>query len=67
MNIVLTDSRPRRFLEMRKKFFPEDITRMDVAIMHPPRMAVAAEREPFLKVLQEIEVDDAFLRLLHLL
>lgn len=55
MNIVLTDSRPRRFLEMRKKFFPEDITRMDVAIMHPPRMAVAAEREPFLKVLQEIE------------
>ncbi|WKX90560.1 hypothetical protein Q1695_009419 [Nippostrongylus brasiliensis] len=55
INIVLTDSRPRRFLEIRKDFFPEDITRMDVAIMHPPRMGLASEREPFLKLLQRIE------------
>ncbi|VDO85538.1 unnamed protein product [Haemonchus placei] len=55
INIVLTDSRPRHFLEIRKQYFPEDITRMDVAVMKPPRMAIATEREPFLHLLDRIE------------
>ncbi|XGW19715.1 hypothetical protein V3C99_003508, partial [Haemonchus contortus] len=55
INIVLTDSRPRHFLEIRKQYFPEDITRMDVAVMKPPRLAVATEREPFLRLLERIE------------
>ncbi|KAK6053730.1 hypothetical protein COOONC_08766 [Cooperia oncophora] len=55
INIVLDKSRPRHFLEIRKQYFPEDITRMDIAVMKPPRMVIAAEREPFLRVLREIE------------
>ncbi|PIO54514.1 hypothetical protein TELCIR_24122, partial [Teladorsagia circumcincta] len=55
INIVLTNSRPRHFLEIRKQYFPEDITRMDVAVMKPPQMQIAAEREPFMGLLREIE------------
>ncbi|CAJ0593049.1 unnamed protein product [Cylicocyclus nassatus] len=34
MNIVLAESRPRRFLELRKKFFPEDFSR-ELCDSHP--------------------------------
>ncbi|KAE9419228.1 hypothetical protein Angca_004835, partial [Angiostrongylus cantonensis] len=55
INIVLVNSRPRHFLELRKKFFPDDITRMDIAVMRPPSMALANERLLFLKFLEKIE------------
>ncbi|KAK5971626.1 SSD domain-containing protein, partial [Trichostrongylus colubriformis] len=55
INIVLTNSRPRHFLEIRKQYFPEDITRMDIAVMKPPRMAIATEREPFMRLLEKFE------------
>ncbi|KAL6730253.1 hypothetical protein Aduo_001237 [Ancylostoma duodenale] len=55
INIVLAESRPRRFLEVRKKFFPEDFSRLDIAVMKPPRMELASERGPFMKVLQKFE------------
>ncbi|KHJ91722.1 patched family protein [Oesophagostomum dentatum] len=56
INIVLAESRPRRFLEIRKKFFPEDVSRMDIAVMKPPRMEVASERRYFLELLEKFEV-----------
>ena len=53
---MLAESRPRRFLELRKKFFPEDVSRMDIAVMIPPRMEVANERQSFIKLLEKFEV-----------
>ncbi|EPB76390.1 putative ATP synthase F0, A subunit [Ancylostoma ceylanicum] len=55
INIVLAESRPRRFLEVRKKFFPEDFSRLDIAVMKPPRMESSGERNAFMKVLQKFE------------
>ncbi|VDM76371.1 unnamed protein product, partial [Strongylus vulgaris] len=55
INIVLAESRPRRFLELRKNFFPEDFSRLDVAVMKPPRMEMADERQSFMKVLEKFE------------
>ncbi|KJH51084.1 patched family protein [Dictyocaulus viviparus] len=55
VNIVLVNSRPRRFLELRQQFFPEDITRMDLAVLRPPNMMDIDERERFLKLLEKIE------------
>ncbi|VDM64026.1 unnamed protein product [Angiostrongylus costaricensis] len=55
INIVLVKSRPRNFLELRKKFFPDDITRMNIAVMRPPSMALANERLLFLRFLEKIE------------
>ncbi|ETN73638.1 hypothetical protein NECAME_00725 [Necator americanus] len=55
INIVLAESRPRRFLELRRKFFPEDFSRLDVAVMKPPKMEAPKERKLFMELLKKFE------------
>ena len=55
VNIIQKDSPPRKFFEVRTKLFPEDLSKLDVAVMRPPNMGDAYQRMQFLKALSKFE------------
>lgn len=55
VNIIRKDSPSRRFFEIRSQLFPEDVSKIDVAIMHPPNMGNEEQRNKFLAALEEVE------------
>lgn len=55
MNIVCRGSPTDRFIQMRSLYFPNDVSRLDVAVLRPPNMGNQTEKFAFLKVLEQLE------------
>uniref|UniRef100_A0A914XX47 SSD domain-containing protein n=1 Tax=Panagrolaimus superbus TaxID=310955 RepID=A0A914XX47_9BILA len=55
INIVRLESPSHRFLELQSEYFLHDVSKLDVAVLSPPNMGNAIQRENFLSVLSKIE------------
>ncbi|KHN77367.1 Patched domain-containing protein 3 [Toxocara canis] len=55
VNLIQKDSPSRRFLEIRSQLFPDDVSKLDVAVMHPPNMGDPVQRKLFLTALNDLE------------
>ncbi len=49
------DSPVKRFLDYRDEFFPDDYSRVDIAVLRAPQFGDAREREEFIRVLEQLE------------
>uniref|UniRef100_A0A9J2P7S9 SSD domain-containing protein n=1 Tax=Ascaris lumbricoides TaxID=6252 RepID=A0A9J2P7S9_ASCLU len=55
INVIQKDSPSRRFLEIKNTRFPNDVSKLDVAVMRPPNMGNATQRRLFLEALSDLE------------
>ncbi|KAI6190075.1 Patched family protein [Aphelenchoides bicaudatus] len=55
MNIVTKGSPTEHFIQMRSKYFVDDVSQLDVAVLRPPNMGNQSQRADFLKVLHSFE------------
>lgn len=55
MSIVRSDSPTEHFIEMRSKYFADDVSQLDVAVLQPPNMGNRTQRSDFLEVLEQFE------------
>jgi hypothetical protein len=55
MNIATANSSTHRFLEMRSRYFVEDLSQLDLAVLNPPNMGNKTERRVFLEELHKFE------------
>uniref|UniRef100_A0A0N5ALF7 SSD domain-containing protein n=1 Tax=Syphacia muris TaxID=451379 RepID=A0A0N5ALF7_9BILA len=55
VNIIQRDSPSRKFFEIRNRMFPEDVSKMDIAVLKPPNMGDPYQRNHFLQALAQFE------------
>lgn len=54
-NLIMDDSPAKKFLEFREKYFENEMTALEIAVMKPPDMSRKEDRIQFLKALEELE------------
>lgn len=55
INIVTFDSPSRPFLLLRSEYFPEDVSRLDLASTNPPNMGNRTQRDAFIRTIKDFE------------
>lgn len=58
MSIIRKGSPTEHFIQMRSKYFVDDVSQLDVAVLRPPNMGNQTQRLDFLKVLQQFEATE---------
>lgn len=55
MNIVTEGSQTEHFIQLRSKYFVDDVSQLDIAVLQPPNMGNKTQRHEFLRVLKRFE------------